>query len=204
MTDYKQPMNRRIETMRTIKVNILLILLFLQFVLPTTILAQSNWVVEEETSLEGSISGTVKKGRIFKTSSGSIYEVTGLTLQLVLELSPKAIVLRDGNLYKLIVEGFDEPLYCKQLRAPSVASKISPPAKSSTSVVVESYIEGNFEGWDGDTIFKLDNGQIWQQSSYAYTYHYAYHPKVIIYQTDGGYKMKVDGVDKTIYVIRLK
>ena len=198
MTDYKKSMNRRIEIMRTIKANILLILLFLQFVFPTTILAQSNWVVEEETYLEGSISGTVKKGRIFKTSSGSIYEVTGLTLQLVLELSPKVIVLRDGNLYKLIVEGFDEPLYCKQLRAPGVASK------SSTSVVVESYIEGNFEGWDGDTIFKLDNGQIWQQSLYAYTYHYAYHPKVIIYQTDGGYKMKVDGVDKTIYVIRLK
>lgn len=41
---------------------------------------------EFPTSLSGSISGTVQMGRIFKTTSGNIYEVTGLTLQLVLEL----------------------------------------------------------------------------------------------------------------------
>ena len=70
----------------------------------------------EETNLEGSISGTVQQGRIFKTTSGSIYEVTGLTLQLVLELQPKVTVLRKGEIYKLIVEGFDEPLICKKLK----------------------------------------------------------------------------------------
>lgn len=70
--------------------------------------------------------------------------------------------------------------------------------------VIESHIDGTFEGWDGDTIFKLDNGQIWQQALYAYTYHYAYRPKVIIYRTTGGWKMKVEGVDDTIYVKQLK
>lgn len=33
--------------------------------------------------------------------------------------------------------------------------------------VIDSRIEGTFQGWRGDTIFKLTNGQIWQQSSYA-------------------------------------
>ncbi|HHT9138744.1 MAG TPA: hypothetical protein ACFYEK_16055 [Candidatus Wunengus sp. YC60] len=47
----------------------------------------------------------------------------------------------------------------------------------SSPDVIESHIEGDFEGWEGETIFKLDNGQIWQQSSYDYTYHYAYHPE---------------------------
>jgi len=70
--------------------------------------------------------------------------------------------------------------------------------------VIESRIDGDFSGWDGDTIFKLDNGQIWQQESYAYTYHYAYHPKILIYKSEGSYKMKVDGVDSTITVKRLK
>lgn len=70
--------------------------------------------------------------------------------------------------------------------------------------VIESYIKGEFKGWDGDTIFILDNGQIWQQSSYAYTYHYAYHPKVIIYKTAGGYKMMVEGASGSIYVRRIK
>lgn len=74
------------------------------------------WEVFEETNLQGSISGTVKQGHIFKTTSGSIYEVTGLTLQLVLELQPAVTVLRNGNVYKLIVEGFDEPLICEKLK----------------------------------------------------------------------------------------
>ena len=69
---------------------------------------------------------------------------------------------------------------------------------------VETQISGAFKGWNGSTIFKLTNGQIWQQSSYAYTYHYAYQPAVIIYNTTAGYKMKVDGVDSTIYVKRIK
>lgn len=42
-------------------------------------------------------------------------------------------------------------------------------ARERSPDVIESRIEGEFEGWDGDTIFELENGQIWQQSSYAYT-----------------------------------
>ncbi len=76
----------------------------------------SSWVVFEETNLQGSISGTIQQGHIFKTTSGSIYEVTGLTLQLVLELQPAVTVLRNGNVYKLIVEGFDEPFICSKLK----------------------------------------------------------------------------------------
>jgi hypothetical protein len=77
-------------------------------------------------------------------------------------------------------------------------------AREITPDVVESRIEGDFEGWDGDTIFKLDNGQIWQQDSYAYTYHYAYRPKVLIFKSSGRYKMKVDGVSGEITVKRIK
>ena len=65
-------------------------------------------------SLQAAV-GTVQQGRIFKTLSGNIYEVVGLTLQLVLELQPDVMVLRNGNMYKLIVEGFDEPLICRKL-----------------------------------------------------------------------------------------
>jgi hypothetical protein len=71
-------------------------------------------------------------------------------------------------------------------------------------IVVETQIEGEFEGWDGETVFKLANGQIWQQSSFAYIYHYAYRPKVLIYKSGTIYKMKVDGVGDAIQVKRLK
>jgi hypothetical protein len=74
-----------------------------------------TWELFEETSLRGSVRGRVRKGRIFKTMSGNIYEVTGVTLQLVMELQPEVIVLRSGNVFKLIIEGFDEPLICRKL-----------------------------------------------------------------------------------------
>ena len=75
---------------------------------------------------------------------------------------------------------------------------------NGTPDVIESEIAGDFNGWDGETIFKLDNGQIWQQSEYDYEYEYAYRPKITIYKTGGGYKMKVEGMEDTIYVRRLK
>jgi len=69
--------------------------------------------------------------------------------------------------------------------------------------IIKTQIDGEFEGWEGETIFKMKNGQIWQQSSYAYLYHYAYSPEVMIYKTSSGYVMKVEGVDKTINVLQI-
>jgi len=79
-----------------------------------------------------------------------------------------------------------------------------PPEQGATPAVIESRIDGEFTGWEGETIFKLLNGQIWQQSSYAYKYKYAYSPKVLIYKSGATYRMKVDGVDTEISVRRLK
>jgi hypothetical protein len=70
--------------------------------------------------------------------------------------------------------------------------------------VIETNIDGEFGGWEGETIFKMMNGSIWQQSSYAYTYHYAYMPNVIIYLKAGSYYMKVEGVDDEIQVRQIR
>jgi len=73
-----------------------------------------------------------------------------------------------------------------------------------TGQVLETKIDGKFEGWEGETIFKMMNGAIWQQTSYAYMYHYAYMPNVIIYKKRGTYYMKVEGVDDEIQVKQIK
>jgi hypothetical protein len=70
--------------------------------------------------------------------------------------------------------------------------------------VIKTKIDGDFEEWEGETIFKMINGSIWQQSSYAYTYHYAYMPDVIIYRKGGSYYMKVEDVDDEIQVTQLR
>ena len=78
------------------------------------------------------------------------------------------------------------------------------PHVGTTSDVIESSINGTFNGWDGETVVKLMNGQIWKQSAYHYEYHYAYMPKVLIYKSDTRYKMLVDGTDEAVSVERIK
>jgi hypothetical protein len=75
---------------------------------------------------------------------------------------------------------------------------------SATPSVIETQVDGEFNGWEGETIVKLMNGQIWQQTEYHYQYHYAYMPKVLVYSSSGGYKMKIEGVEKAVAVQRLK
>ena len=69
--------------------------------------------------------------------------------------------------------------------------------------VIKTQIDGEFEGWEGETIFKLMNGQIWQQAEYDYMYHYDYMPDVVIYKTESGYRMRVEGLDETIAVYQI-
>ena len=54
----------------------------------------------------------------------------------------------------------------------------------------QGQIDGEFNGWEGETIYRLMDGRVIQQSQYHYHYHYAYSPRVIIYN-DGGYKIHI-------------
>jgi hypothetical protein len=236
--------------------------------------ASAAWSLHEETNVKGTIHGIIQKGNLIKMISGSVYEVTGITIQVVVEVMPETVVLKEGDQFKLVIEGFDEPLICKQLVLPSAArtkpqanqktsqrpeipsskdlplDRLMPPAQQrqagiqkltseeqerlrvilinvyldgveqgkrnqpvassttapprSTASTIESQIDGTFEGWEGETILKLTNGQIWQQTEYHYHYHYTYMPKVLIYLSGAGYKMKVDGIARAVGVTRIK
>ena len=88
--------------------------------------------------------------------------------------------------------------------AKSAASSSSGSSISTNANAIETKIDGEFHGWDGETLFKLSNGQIWQQAEYSYTYHYAYRPDVVVYKVASGWKMRVEDVDETISVKRIK
>ena len=165
-----------------------------------------EWEIFEETNLVGSISGMVQQGRIFKTTSGNIYEVTGLTLQLVLELQPKVTVLRNGDIYKLIVEGFDEPLICKCLKCSSAKNNTAPSRKSKNQdhSIIESRIISNFNGLNFRNIYKLANGQIWEQTDFRMRVSVRFNPSVMIWNNGRIFKMKVEQIDHAVTVIRIK
>ena len=44
-----------------------------------------------------------------------------------------------------------------------------------------SNVSGNFEGWEGNTIVELTNGQVWQQTDYYIYYWFYYLPRIVIY-----------------------
>lgn len=68
--------------------------------------------------------------------------------------------------------------------------------------VIESRINGEFKGWEGESEYELQNGQVWQQSNYKYQYKYAYMPEAIVYEGGSGYKMSVAGTIANVRRVR--
>ena len=145
-------------------------------------------------------------GEVLRLADGSLWEVK-YEYEYMYEYYPSVIICPSKG--TLVVGG--ETLSVQLITAapgaiPTTVRNRPGVAASAvaTADVVESRIDGEFSGWEGDTIFKLQNGQLWQQSSYAYKYRYSYRPKVLIYKSGSIYKMRVDGVDGEIAVRRLK
>lgn len=180
--------------MRHTKTSIVLfgILLFMSI---SFTLAASKWTIYEESVIQGKISGKISHGYIFATISGNYYELVDYVYLYEYLYSPEVIVLKNDEFHKLIIEGIKEPLLCR---------KIGSNDNSKSENALESRIDGNFEGFEYKKIFKLLNGQIWQQIEAYYYYHYSYAPKILIYKSGNVFKVKVDGVDKAVTVIQLK
>lgn len=67
---------------------------------------------------------------------------------------------------------------------------------------IDTFIDGDFDGWVGNTVFRLQNGQVWQQSSPSARYLFAQSPRVTISRAP--YRMHVDGMAVEIVVRRLR
>lgn len=59
---------------------------------------------------------------------------------------------------------------------------------------IDSYIVGDFEGWDGDAVYELDDGSRWELASYRYVYVFRYHPHVIVWREGARYYLEVEGM----------
>jgi hypothetical protein len=133
---------------------------------------------------------------VFQLSDGSIWQVK-YEYEYLYEYFPSVTVC--PALGRLLIR--DKQLNVIELsraHATSEGSRSNETARGFSgahSGVIESRIDGDYKGWEGDTIYKLINGQIWQQVDAHYHYHYAYSPGVLIYPIDGGFKIRVEGDD---------
>ena len=106
-----------------------------------------------------------------------------------------------GEVYRLLTYTFEGTPPAIVLPPVKPATSSAGTSGSSTSsVFLTSNIDGEFEGWSGQTIVKLMNGQSWQQTGFEYAYTYRYSPTVTIYKTGGTYEMDVAGVSKRVRV----
>ena len=132
---------------------------------------------------------------IFQLVNGQMWEQDEYDYMYSYSYSPAVQIYSDYGTCKMAVARIQDHIAVKRVNTSAGVSSCVP--------AVNSNIDGEFEGWDGDTIFRLMNGQIWQQSEYSYTYSYSYMPSVTIYSGSGGCILEVDGLNDSIRVTQI-
>ena len=72
---------------------------------------------------------------------------------------------------------------------------------------ITSRIINDFDGWDGKTVFRLENGQVWMQKDVnsSLSWRGSSHPVATIKRkTFNSYLLKVEGTNKSVRVTRVK
>lgn len=120
---------------------------------------------------------------LFKMNNGTYWVQAQYQYWYHYAYCPDATITKENGKYILTVDGNAIPV-------------------RRVTDVTESKIDGEFKGWDGNTSYKLQNGQVWQQKTYKYEYKYAYMPDVVVYEAAGGHKMYAAGTTADVYRIR--
>lgn len=113
---------------------------------------------------------------LFKLRDGSYWVQDEYKYWYHYSYCPETLILQNNGRLYIQVDGQNEIVAVRQI-----------------TDVVESKINGEFKGWEGETTYELMNGQVWQQTVYKYTYKYAYMPRALIYNAGGGHVMNVKG-----------
>jgi hypothetical protein len=74
------------------------------------------------------------------------------------------------------------------------------PFVTNQRVLLDTTIDGEFEGFDSDKLFVLSDGTFWLQDEYKYWYHYEYCPRVQIVDSAGEILLQVEGETETVAV----
>ena len=122
---------------------------------------------------------------------GSIWEVK-YEYEYMYEYYPDVVICPNKNI--LIIN--DKELDIEYL---SSGSEVN-----GNASVVKSSLDGEWGGWQGDTIVKLMNGQIWEQFGLHLSLSLGLGNEVLVYQKYGTWYMQVEGEDEAVAVIRIK
>lgn len=144
---------------------------------------KEDWNFEKDGQIEDEFEGFDDE-MIFELTDGTIYFQKNYKYHYHYVYRPNVKIYNNGYSKILVVDGVNDYVEVEQTTA------------------IKSKIVSEFNGWSGDTIFELQNGQIWKQAKYKYKYFYAYRPNALIVKVGSKYIMNVKG--KTIQVIKIK
>jgi hypothetical protein len=70
---------------------------------------------------------------------------------------------------------------------------------------VTANVVGGFRGWSGETVFELDNGQVWEQAGSG-RYEYSGEDRAVVIERGflGSFSLKPEGLNRTVRVKRIK
>jgi hypothetical protein len=143
--------------------------------------------VFETTMIDGTVR-RIRRGTIFKTTSKNIYEVVDAVILLELEVRPDVTVLTDGRSHTLFIEGVDKPLLCRKL---------------NRGGVIEATVVNEFDGLRYGNIYKLSNGQIWEQTEFCIDICIYFRPEVTLWYDGVAFQLKVNDEDEAVTVRQL-
>jgi hypothetical protein len=71
---------------------------------------------------------------------------------------------------------------------------------------ITSKLQGKFSGWDGQTVFKLENGMIWAQKSKKKFYTEEIENPLVIIEPGmfGVWRLRIEGIDEDVRVVRIQ
>ncbi|NGP52963.1 hypothetical protein [Thioalkalivibrio sp. XN8] len=77
--------------------------------------------------------------------------------------------------------------------------------RAAETASIKAGVVGGFQGWTGDTVFELDNGQVWQQTGTG-RYEYSGQDRAVIITRGflGSFSLQPEGLNRTVRVQRIK
>lgn len=131
-------------------------------------------------------------GEIVRLGDGSLWEVK-YAYEYLYENQPSVLMCpRNG---KLMVRG-------RAIDVLFISSGAS--AGNPGQAVIESTVVSKFEGLNAGNIYTLANGQVWEQIEPWNWIRAGTNPSVMIYPVSGGHKMKVQNIERSVLVRRVK
>lgn len=131
-------------------------------------------------------------GEIIKLDDGSVWEVK-YAYEYLYEYYPLVTICPAKG--QLLIKD-------KSINVQAVSSRSS--TGDGGQGVLESTIVSKFEGLNTGNIYRLANGQVWEQVEPWIWVWIWVNPAVMIYSASGGYKMKVEEIEHPVFVRRIK